>query len=390
MWTESRSRTSFPLWSFGKTDDVFETNLLLRRGSRRAVLSGGEDVEATAPTMPSSTSLLFVLRTVLDSVRGGLALTVVPMLFVAAGMGVGSVLQPDLAVRGALEQIAGGLLLWTWVAKVYSPTAEAFKKRISQTDSVSRWVLAWNGVLLVCLAAPAAFVAMSSSSDAGQPPGIDSVWSYGLLISTPAGRPVENYASDAPNRICAANSSAHVQASRRVRANSVHQTSCHAVGSPEQRASLFPFYVDFALDGFVLVLIDWEGVLARSNRRFTDNLVAFLVIPIALSVDNLLTGAGLYEATSRAYPDHVVWVGAVYCACVPIGWLVGTGVRVVYEGIGGAGLSEEIWRCGLLLAAGLSFLVGGLELIHTGFTFWVGMGGAVGWLLLGLEWAVKT
>lgn len=329
------------------------------------------------------------------SVKGGLPLVVVPIVFIWGGYGFGELISNNMRVREMFEQIAGGLLVWTWATKIYGeatvePFSEAFKNDEPGSDSNQQdskthqeeeqenircgrqCTVTWFLLLVVAAFSALVYVAIGHAGE--------DVFLYG----------VNNVTESSTDSACRAN----LTYSAIKRAYSVHEETCYADESEEQKRQIVPFYVGFALDGFTLILVKWKEVEQRATNpnygRDVSTYLQFLIEPFAFSLDNLLTGAGLYAVTKSAYPDSVGLQFVLYSAFVVIGWFAGTVVYFSYELLESCNkVVAETFRIGIISCAGLSFLDGGLELINHGLTFYVGLGVACGWFLQGAEWGMK-
>jgi len=350
------------------------------------------------------------------SIKGGLPLVIVPILFIWGGFWIGEGISKNMQVREMFEQIAGGLLVWTWATKIYGeatvePFSEAFKPDESASASAPshapadapapapasvlqdrspsqeereeeekenircscECTVTWFLLLVVAVFSSLVYV---TTGHAGE-----DVFVYG----------VNNVTDSSTDSACQAN----LTYSAIKRAYSVHEETCYEDESDEQKRQIVPFYVGFALDGFTLILVKWKEVEERAKNPHygTDvgTYLQFAIEPFAFSLDNLLTGAGLYAVTKSAYPDSVGIQFLVYSAFVVVGWFAGTVVYFLYEVLktNTHQIIAETFRIGIISCAGLSFLDGGLELINNGLTFYVGLGVAFGWLLQGAEWGME-
>ena len=121
-----------------------------------------------------------------------------------------------------------------------------------------------------------------------------------------------------------------------------------------------------------------------------------ILIPLAVGLDNALTGGSLYDLTSRVTSDmNWIWVYVGFSGCVLLGQFMGTGVQLIYEYLVEVRYKESAFVLGLglsikyslVLGLGLSFLEASLEFLRNGFSVWVGIGATIAWLL---TWAETT
>ncbi len=344
---------------------------------RYSAIGGGTRTLLATPKLSKKNTLLETLKI---SFVGAFPLTVMPIVFIGVGIWTGYVIK-DVLVRKTLEQIAGGVLVYTWGAKIFKPICDEFKEAMGENptkttswNQISAWITSFFAIQLVLIFASLLYI---FTEHAASVQADSSIFFYGVNNITDADSP-------------------------------------RAQGPEELRAALTPFYIGFALDGFTLVLIEWDEVKDRVNKEVADRLkndetdvknsqsltltvwwknkISFLIAPIALSIDNFLTGAGLYDAVFSAYGSGLGFTVVVFCGCVILGWFLGTVVRFMYDWIKVDEVNDSFWnplaeffRCGIIGAAGLSFLDAGLDLIPNGLTFWVGFGAAMGWLIHGAE-----
>lgn len=157
---------------------------------------------------------------------------------------------------------------------------------------------------------------------------------------------------------------------------------------------MIPYYIGFALDAIMLVLVEPEKDLVdtyTSMRRSYKSVVKdLLVTPIAFALDNLLTGAGCASvvlAAAGGSKGVAVVYFIVFALCTAIGVCIAYTIRAFMELCNRRGfVNVGLWvKFAFLLGAGLSFLDNGTDLVKTGLTFWVGLGAAIGWLLFASE-----
>lgn len=287
--------------------------------------------------------------------------------------------------QDCLEQMAGGLLIYTWGAKCMVPIQEAFKTAFVECKDPKwpSWVLpvCGFGSTIVFIFAPLFYLATEGNDFSSVQGGI---WMYGVV--PPNSEPECN---DDGTR--AANSTQACLARYASRPGLATSQTCDG-GSDDGGgfADLLPYFMGFALDAIMLILVEPEEDLvkqyAKIRASYKDCIVDLLVAPLAFSLDNFLTGAGVSTvvlAAAGGSKGGAVGIFFIFAFCTAFGVLIAFVIRAFEEFLSTRGLRPlALWfKFSFLLWVALSFLDNGSDLVKSGLTFWVGMGGAVGWML---------
>lgn len=316
------------------------------------------------------------------NVLKGALLMIVPFIFILVGVLIGAGISHHMVAREAMEQIAGGVLLWTWGCKIIASVSDKFKESREKSNGENRLsaYVPWILVLATLFFWPVLHIALAHPNLKEFSQKLD----FGINDVTDANTPHVCNTVFPP-----------AKHDKFVRAGTTSQRACKELESQEASDELIPYMIGFALDGIVLLLLEWDGLVETELELTGKTVFFFLLKPLGLSIDNLLTGAALYDTLLRAHPN--AWVGWMFLAacCVFFGFAAGVIIKLILNFVnsllpngGRKGYSPplvDFVAYSIILGAGLSFLDAGLQLITNGFTFWVGVGGLVACALVVLE-----
>jgi hypothetical protein len=287
-------------------------------------------------------------------------------------------------VQHIFEQIAGGLLVYTWGVKCMAPIQDAFQAAAAETRVANR-TAALIGLAITVFFVFASLFYIATSGDE-----IDgSIFMHGVMEDEDTQQCSESgqaLSTAAPSSI-----SCTSFGSLRARPARAHLASASC--SSQDDISLLPYFLGFALDAIMLILVDPEEELIQQFVKIKTNyigcLVDLLLAPIAFSLDNFLAGAGVCtlvvaKAGSKGGAVFIFLLFALSCAIgVPIAFAMrGFQELLIRQG---CMIGALWWKFTFLLCIALSFLDNGLSLCSDGLTFWVGLGGCCGWLLYMME-----
>jgi len=177
----------------------------------------------------------------------------------------------------------------------------------------------------------------------------------------------------------------------------VHSAQCHGdedADGATGASALLPYFIGFALDSIMLVLVEPEEELVETYTKMRKSISSvmkdLLVAPIAFALDNLLTGAGcctVVMAAAAGSKGTSFGIFIVFALCTVVGVFIAFSMRAFMEFCDKKGFKAlgQWVKFAFLLAAALSFLDNGTDLVKSGLTFWVGLGCAIGWLLFAGE-----
>merc|ERR1719507_1647996 len=317
----------------------------------------------------------------------GLNKCITPSVLILMGV-VFIFINVDDRTQDCLEQVAGGLLIYTWGVKCMGPIQESFATAV---EGSSKQLIALMGstIMIVIILAPLFYLSTEghdfSTVDGG-------ILFFGVMGS---GQAVQCTDEGLP-----INATQQCQKPIATRPGLVHSQQCYgseqadAPPSSTGPGALIPYFIGFALDAIMLVLVEPEKDLVdtyTSMRRSYKSVVKdLLVTPIAFALDNLLTGAGCASvvlAAAGGSKGVAVVYFIVFALCTAIGVCIAYTIRAFMELCNRRGfVNVGLWvKFAFLLGAGLSFLDNGTDLVKTGLTFWVGLGAAIGWLLFASE-----
>jgi len=317
----------------------------------------------------------------------GLNKCITPSVLIMAGV-IFIFIDVDDRTQDCLEQIAGGLLIYTWGVKCMTPIQESFASAFAKS---STQMVAFMGstVMLAIILAPLFYLATEGHDFSTVDGGILFFGTVELgqaVQCTDEGMPINAM------QLC--------KTPTPTRPGLVHSAQCYGSDQEEAPSSatgpgaLIPYFIGFALDAIMLVLVEPEKDLVdtytKMRRSYKSVVKDMLVAPIAFSLDNFLTGAGCANvvlAAAGGSKGGAVAYFIVFALCTAVGVVVSFMLRAFMELCNRKGfISVGLWvKFAFLLAASLSFLDNGTDLVKTGLTFWVGLGAAIGWLLFASE-----
>jgi hypothetical protein len=288
-----------------------------------------------------------------------------------------------MVAREKMEQIAGGVLLWTWGCKIIASVSDKFKEHrekegVNYKKNLWYAYVPWILVLATLVFWPVLHIALAHPDLKEFSQKLD----FGINTVTNADTPHVCDTVFPP-----------AKHDKFVRAGTTSQRACEKLESQEASDELIPYMIGFALDGIVLLLLEWDD-LGKLELSCTGKTAFFFIVkPLGLSIDNLLTGAALYDTLLRAHPN--AWVGWMLFAafCVFFGFVAGVIIKLILNFVKSLLENNDEYApplvdfvaYSIILGAGLSFLDAGLQLITNGFTFWVGVGGLVACVLVVVE-----
>lgn len=347
---------------------------------------GSEALETPEPALeapePGSPGYFRYLTKAIFAV--GLFKCVTPSLLILAGA-VFLAFDVPAPTQDCLEQIAGGLLIYTWGAKCMVPIQESFQEA---AKGKGKGLLAFMGLSLsiAIILAPLFYLA-TEGHDFSKIPG--GIMMFGITTEeektqcSADGKPLNM------TKVC--------REPKPTRPGLVHSAHCHGDENADGAtgvSALLPYFIGFALDAIMLVLVEPEEELVETYTKMRTSIKSvikdLLIAPIAFALDNLLTGAGcctVVMAVAAGSKGASFGIFVIFALCTVVGVFIAFGMRAFMEFCNNRGMEAlgQWVKFAFLLAAALSFLDNGTDLVKTGLTFWVGLGCAIGWLLFAAE-----
>lgn len=296
--------------------------------------------------------------------------------------------------QDCLEQMAGGLLIYTWGAKCMVPIQESFQAAFVESKEMrakGKGLLALVGFSLLgaIILAPLFYLA-TEGHDFSKVEG--GILFFGVMEK---GEGVQCNDDGTPKL----NLTQACAKPKPTRPGLVHSPQCHGDENSDQGGAtgaqaLIPYFIGFALDAIMLILVEPEEELVemytKMRKSYKSCVKDLLVAPIAFALDNLLTGAGCVTvvlAASGGDKGGAIAYFILFAFMTLIGVCVAYSIRAFMELCNRYGFKAlGLWtKTAFLLAAALSFLDNGCDLVKSGLTFWVGIGCAIGWLLFAAE-----
>lgn len=329
----------------------------------------------------------------------GLFKCITPAVLIVAGA-IFLAIDVSETTQDCFEQVAGGLLIYTWGAKCMVPVQEAF----ADAAKTSKWgkskaMVALMGIsLTLAVILGPLFYLGTEGHDFSKVDG--GIMFYGVMEKgegvkcSDDGKPTMNVTS---SKLQVTASGLVCRKPKPTRPGLVHSAHCHGddnASGATGGSALIPYFIGFALDAIMLILVDPEEELVEtytSMRKSIKSVIKdLLVAPIAFALDNLLTGAGCCTVVMAAAggskgTSFIIFI--VFALCTVVGVFVAFSIRGLLQVCTNNGFEAAgQWiKFAFLLAASLSFLDNGTDLVKSGLTFWVGLGCAIGWLLFSAE-----
>jgi len=293
-----------------------------------------------------------------------------PIVFIILSKPVSSWMDGSDETQEQFEQIAGGLLLYTFAFGCWGEIAEKFEEEAGPVH-MRTWRIYAVILLLTLVFSPLFYGAFEV--DWGT-----SLFDYGVTGNT-AKCPEDYDFSLLPNVTraqCDCNTGGRGAAS-------TARCEAETFGVKD----LIPYLIGFALDGMVLVLLESEDELFAFRMMFEKEhklniIISVFLKPVMFALDNVLTGTAMSSVLTGVAASTGTSEGLLYvlcCAMTIFGVLIAMGVHKLTAGL------ERQWmmlcRLAFLILAAVSFLDNGLDMIRNGLTFWVGVGFCLGWFL---------
>uniref|UniRef100_A0A7S2MXR9 Uncharacterized protein n=1 Tax=Haptolina brevifila TaxID=156173 RepID=A0A7S2MXR9_9EUKA len=297
---------------------------------------------------------------------------ILPIAFILMSKPVAESMGGKDEMQEQLEQIAGGLLIYTFAYGCWGEIMEQFEKSAGDVGGQQWWVYAL-AITITLLFSPLFYIVFEN-----QNPSVP-IFDFGVTGSAEAVCP------EHPS-VAHLNFSAALCSCSQARKGTAGSPTC-AAAAVYSMMDLAPYLIGFALDGMVLVLLEGDeemfscGMIATKEHRITIFFTVFLK-PIMFALDNVLTGTAMASTLVGVSVSTGIGVWPLYilnCSFCIIGVIVAMFWHFVTS------FAPHQWKVLLRLAfmtlAALSFLDNGLDMIRNGITFYVGMGFVVGWVL---------
>jgi len=295
---------------------------------------------------------------------------ILPILFILLSEPVAEALQGSDEIQEAFEQIAGGLLLYTFAYGCWAEIAEQFEHAAGEVGG--RRFYLYAGLLLLTMFLGPLFYVMFELD------GGDTVFDHGVTGSSEAVCP-EHPA------LLSLNLSSPLCSCSAGRAGTASQPTCTT--TTYDMTDMVPYLIGFALDGMVLVLLEGEEELFSLSMMCDPkhSISIFFTVwlkPIMFALDNVLTGTAMATVVAGVASSTGIGKWSLYFLCAAM-TIVGVLVAMAWHAL--TALAPPVWTVILRLAfmtlAALSFLDNGLEMIRHGLTFFVGIGFMIGFIL---------
>lgn len=275
-----------------------------------------------------------------------------PIIFILMSKPVADGMAGSEKLQEAFEQIAGGLLIYTFAYGCWAEIVEQFEGEAGDVGGGKyyRYCLI---LLVMVLFSPLFYIVFEVET--GQ-----SLFDFGLTGSEEAVCP------EHPSAL-ALNLSSPLCHCSNARTGTAGSPTCTETSFGIK--DLMPYLIGFALDGMVLVLLEGEEHLfSLQMMRDPDHAVSifFMVClkPIMFALDNVLTGTAMATTINGVAASEGVGVWSLYIVCAAF-CVVGVIIAMGWHAL--TALAPREWMIVLRLAfmtlASLSFLDNGLDMV---------------------------